>query len=274
MPFTATDNLGIKGDIVLLETLFSAKSDPNNALSFYGKEPTGLQENVLYTAELSKINKKDKAQVRHVVVTNLAIYTFAPKKLKKILLRMGIGDVDRVAKAKGSLRVLVCGWEHCQCNNLLLDFKTAKERDVFVESVVEAFHSFTTSKPPVVELASGVVDSLREKEPTNMSPDDLAASYHRRGSSLFGKRGAKLRTLASGLNQGGGSGGAGGKGALLPKTSGLSVEKANSTIEDLVSLIKAISGKTMDNNQLTDTVSRWPTSTPVDSVRVSFAPNF
>jgi hypothetical protein len=79
-----------------LQSTSKFRLDPANAGSFFGADASGFVEEVGFSDELTKINRKGRRQTRCIVVTNLALFNYKLGKYKSFQRRISLFNLDKV----------------------------------------------------------------------------------------------------------------------------------------------------------------------------------
>lgn len=79
---------------------------------YFDADPSEVSERVRYSDTVLKINRKGKKQKRAFVITNLAVYNFAPKAYKSFKRRINIAHIGKVMLLQGGFEACFHMWEY------------------------------------------------------------------------------------------------------------------------------------------------------------------
>lgn len=141
-----------------------------------------LDEPVLFSKKLMKINRKQKKQPRVIVVTLLAIYNLKPGKLNNFQRRIGIYDLDRLVEIEDTFHVLIHPWEHSVEYDYRIDCVDKETRDEFVEACSDAYRLLVGMMLTTVTLSDEFASSIaitkkdaREKQKAQSNATEAVA---------------------------------------------------------------------------------------------------
>jgi hypothetical protein len=102
------DRLGVASDATLSATLTRFRRDKNSACYFPCEDPVFVDERVLFSDKIVKINRKGKRQERVLIVTTHGVFNFGEGKYKKVKRRINILDLGQMytASNEGTIFVL------------------------------------------------------------------------------------------------------------------------------------------------------------------------
>jgi hypothetical protein len=92
------DYLNLAVNSAFLQSTSKFRLDPANASAFFGADASAFAEEVAFSDELTKINRKRKRQTRCIVVTNLALFNYKLGKYKSFQRRISLFNLDKVVQ--------------------------------------------------------------------------------------------------------------------------------------------------------------------------------
>eukprot|EP01138_Halocafeteria_seosinensis_P004984 gb/GECG01005096.1/.p1 GENE.gb/GECG01005096.1/~~gb/GECG01005096.1/.p1 ORF type:complete len:1572 (+),score=266.02 gb/GECG01005096.1/:1-4716(+) len=176
------DHEGLQENQKFQKMLKDFKANPDNFKCLDGVDPTHLDEPVLFSRKLLKINRKGKKQPRIIAVTLLAVYNLKPGKMNTFQRRIGIYDLDRLVQIENSYDVLVHPWEQSVEYDYRLDCGDEDTRRDFVEACYNAYRMTTGMELTSVTLSEEFATSIaitkkdaKEKEKNQTSATEAVA---------------------------------------------------------------------------------------------------